>query len=192
MITLEQYTERINGLAERLSQGAAMYVIVPTANELLANIKNRIMIDGKDSNGNKIANYSTKPAYYTREQFDRRGSFSAKGKNSRNDFANGNKRKSMYLQGGYKELRSIQGKPVNTMVLNYTGSTMNAYQQKVTENEVLQGMTTELASDIRHGHEERLNKDIYKPSKSELEAYNKNIVEELAELNVKILTGVSG
>lgn len=192
MITLRQYTERILQLPGRIAQDLPSTVIVPAANELLARIKNRIVLEGQDSNGNKIGTYSTKPAYYSREQFDRRSSFSARGKNSRNDFSNGRQRKTMYMPSGYKQLRDLQGKPNDKMYLDYSGSTMLAYQQSLNEKEVLQGMTTKLASDIRQGHEGRLSKPIYRATKSELEQYNKNVAIGLAELNVKILSGVSG
>lgn len=190
-MTLEQYRGRLGNLVNDLSGQLVRNVIVPPANELLATIKNRIVLDGKDSNDNKIGDYSTKPAYYTREQFDRRSSFKPQGKNARGDFQNGKKRKSMYIRDGYKGLREEQGKPTSTMVLNYSGSTMAAYQQTATDKEVLQGMTTELASQIRRGQEEKRDKSIYKASKTELEAFNKNVAIEFLDANIKILNGVS-
>lgn len=191
-MTLNEYNNRINNLISELSKEVVKSVIMPSANQLLAEIKNRIVLDGKDSNNSKIGNYSTRPAYYTREQFDRRSSFSGRGKNASGNFKNGKQRKSMYFSDGYKGLRNVQGKPTNTMVLNYSGSTMVAYQQSANDREVVQGMTTQLASEIRKGHESRLGKNIYRASKIELEDYNKRVAEDFQMLNLNILKGVSG
>lgn len=190
-MTLTEYYNRMSDLSNELSKSVVQSVIVPSANQLLAEIKNRIVLDGKDSNNSKIGSYSTKSAYYTREQFDRRSSFKPQGKNSSGNFKNGNRRKSMYINDGYKGLRNVQGKPTETMVLNYSGSTMVAYQQGATDTEVVQGMTTQLASDIRKGHEEKLSKPIYRASLAELEAYNKRVGEDFLQANVNILKGVS-
>lgn len=190
-MSLNEYYTRLSMLSSDLSASVVQSVIIPSSNELLAQIKNRIVLDGKDSNGQKIGNYSTKPGYYTREQFDRKSSFSARGKNGSGNFKNGKQRKSMYLSSGYKGLRDVQGKPSDTVVLNYTGSTMAAYQQGATDKEVVQGMTTKLASDIRRGHEAKRGKPIYRASKKELEDYNKRVAEDFRQLNINIIKGVS-
>lgn len=190
-MSLDEYHTRLNMLTDTLSRSVVQSVIIPSANELLAEIKNRIVLDGKDSNEGKIGSYSTKPAYYTREQFDRRSSFTAKGKTNSGNFKNGKQRKSMYIETGYKGLRDKQGKPSSTMILNYSGSTMVAYQQGATDNEVVQGMTTEKASEIRKGHEEKRGKPIYRASKRELEQYNKRVAVDFQLANINILKGVS-
>lgn len=191
-MTLEQYRDRLASLITDVSRIAVKSILVPASNELLAKIKNRISVDGKGSTEQKIGNYSTSSAYYNKEKFDRKSSFNARGKNSRGNFANGNQRKTMYFQDGYKGLRNAQGKPTNTVVLTYTGSTMVAYQQSATDSEVLQGMTTQLASDIRKGHEERRGMDIYKASQSELQEYNTEVAKLFTQANINVLKGVSG
>lgn len=189
-MTLDEYSTRLGNLTSTISGKLVKDAIVPSANELLASLKNRIVVDGKNSSGLDIGSYSTKSAYYNKERFDRKSSFKARGKENKGDFQNGKKRTSMYFSDGYKGLRNEQGKPSDKMVLNYTGSTMVAYQQNERDDEVVQGMTTEKAADIRQGHEDKRGA-IYKASNKELEDYNNNVVKEMQRLNIEILTGVS-
>lgn len=89
--------------------------------ELEAKHKKRIFDDGLNSEGVKIGEYSTKPAYFSKDEFIRKNAFKGKGK------PNGTKkksedRKSMYLQGGYSEFRDIQGRQNKFVNLKFSGS----------------------------------------------------------------------
>lgn len=52
-------------------------------------------------------------------------------------------RKSMYLPGGYKELRNIQGKDISKVNITYRGDLMNDYQQAVGDTEITHGLVSE-------------------------------------------------
>lgn len=175
-MTMPEYISKMQELAAISAEAA----IIPAANEMLAEIKNRIVIDGKGSSGNQIGQYSTKAAYFSQQQFDKKGAFKPRGKVRTNT-------KTMYLPAGYKELRDIQGKPTDNIKVNYTGSTMAAYQQAAVEGGVVQGLTTERAKDIREG-QERKRGNIFAPTKDELDIFNKNVAKEIAGLQIKILT----
>lgn len=174
---MQEYYGKLQGLLEDASLKIAQKATVPAANEMLAEVKNRIVRDGKKSDDSEIGNYSTKSAYFGREAFDKKSSFKPQGK--------GNKpkadRKTMYLPQGYKQLRDIQGKPSDKVSVNYTGSTMNAYQQQATETEVVQGFTTQQASKVRKGQEAKRG-TIYSPTQQELQQYKDNVVENTKEL----------
>lgn len=187
-ITLEQYTERLQDLAKQGSERAIESVVIPAANELLANIKNRIIDEGKKSDGSKIGNYSTKPAYFEKEQFIQKSKFKPKGKTGETKFKSGAFHKSMYLEQGYKELRNIQGRPTDKINEFYTGSTMNSYQLQAIQNAVLLGLTNEKSAKIRQGQEGRFGKIFY-ATKEEIENYNKEVSKYSEDLVLKIFNG---
>lgn len=190
-MTLSDLTYNLNQLIPQVNELAVQSVIVPSGNGLLASVKNRIIRQGKNSSDTVIGNYSTKAAYFEREQFDKRSSFKPKGKANTGNLKNGKPRKTMYLPHGYKQLRDIQGKPTDNIKANYTGSTMAAYQQQVTDKEVLQGMTDKRSSEIRKGLERQKKQDIYKPTKQEIEDYKEDVMKEFKSLNLKLIAGVS-
>lgn len=187
-ITLEQYQNKLSQLAKEGSEKAIESIVVPAANELLANIKNRIIKDGQKSDGSKIGNYSVKPIYVEREAFIQKSKFKPKGKTGKTTFDNGRPHKSMYLQQGYKELRSIQGRPVDKINEFYSGSTMASYQMEVQSNQVLLGITNEKSAKIRAGQEKRFGK-IFSATRQEIEDYNKEVVKGNKDLVSRIFNG---
>lgn len=180
MITMQDYQQRLR----QLSTIAVESVAVPLANEMLAEVKNRIVLDGKGSNNAPIGQYSTKSAYFGREAFDKQGAFKPQGK-----FGARKDAKTMYIPTGYKGLRDVQGKPSDKINENYTGSTLAAYQQAQGEGFIVQGFTTQKSSLIRHGQELKRG-DIFKPTKEELTTYNTGFSKGIQDLQVKILKGV--
>lgn len=175
-MTIEQYIPKLS----ELSRITAESIVVPAANNLLGLIRNRIQRDGKNSNESNITPYSTKPGYFSKEQFDKKGSFKAVGKT-------GKKTKStMYISSGYKGLRDIQGKPTNISNQTYTGSTLASYQLQVVSDGVLMGMVNEKASVIRKGQEQKKGMRIYPPSASEIAEYQKEVIEETRKVTEAI------
>lgn len=221
---LQEYQEKIKALAAAASTIAVESVIIPAANELLAETKNRIILDGKKSDGTLIGSYSNKPGYYGVNAFDKKGSFKPQGKKESvvygisnvktkktkvpkraTDIINGKKtavrnqqgfnaeiRKTMYLPGGYKELRNLQGKPIDKTNENYSGQTNLDFQLGQEPNAVVIGFVTERSSKIRKGQEQGTSKmkgkgDIWKPTKEELDKYQTTVVEEINQLTAHIL-----
>lgn len=176
-MTPEQYIQKLKDLATTVKQKAIESIMIPAANELLANVKNRIFLDGKNSAGQQIGTYSTRKMYAGINQFVKRSSFKPGPRKGA---------KTMRLDGGYKQLRSIQGRDVAKMNYEYSGGTSLAYQQQVRQNEILQGMTTELASKIRQGLEAKRGK-AFSPTQQEIDEYNKNVAIDTQELIRKTL-----
>jgi hypothetical protein len=107
--------------------------------------KKRIFDEGKRTDGTDIGEYSTKEGYYSKDRFIRKAAFKAHGKPN----AEGKKRtqnKTMYLAGGYSELRSIQGRKVNRKNLKYSGSLEGNLTVLKDGNDVLYGTTDQTES----------------------------------------------
>lgn len=186
-MTPEEYISKLKQLRDSATEKAVQEILVPNGNELLANIKNRIVRDKKNSSGGPIGTYSTKPMYASQKQFDKKSAFKPLGKK-------GPTKKTMYLPSGYKQLRDIQGKPTDGVNVNYTGSTNLSYQLQAKGKEVLLGFTDQESSKIRQGLENgtRGRKGygkIYYATQQEIANYNKNVAEDTKELTLKILHG---
>lgn len=186
-MTPEEYILKLKQLRDIVSERAVQEILVPNTNELLANIKNRIVRDKKNSSGSQIGTYSIKPMYATQKQFDKKSAFKPIGKK-------GPTKSSMYLPGGYSQLRSIQGKQVDGVNVNYTGSTMLSYQMQVKGKDVVLGFTDIESSKIRKGLENGTKGrkgygNIYNATQQEIANYNKNVAEDSKELTLKILHG---
>ena len=89
----------------------------------------------------------------------------------------------MFLPAGYKEFRSIQGRPTEKINETLSGDTILAYQQQVNQNEILQGFTTTKSSNIRKGQEKRFG-SIFKPSQQEVNFYKENVNKTIQQLNL--------
>lgn len=122
-------------IADRVGLGAMT--------ELQGEYIERIFVKGQNTSGGEIGTYSKKSNYYTQSQFIRKGAFKPKGKHSSKDFTNGNKRKSMFLGGGYSELRKIQGRPNDKKDYNYSGSLKSGFSVLKSGSEVLFGQSSQ-------------------------------------------------
>lgn len=179
-MTLEEYQERLRNLASVAAQSAAEQIIIPNANELLAKIKNRIQIDGKNSSGSDIGRYSKKPAYYSRDQFDKKSSFKPIGKTGKRT------KSTMYVSDGYYGLRGLQGKPNDKINETYTGSTMASYQLEPIEKGAVIGFLNKQSSDIRKGQEKKRG-PIFSATDEEMREYSEQVAKDTAEITLKIL-----
>lgn len=181
---LQQHLEQLKTLVGDKAKELTLAVRVPAANKLLADTKNRITNEGKASDGSKIGSYSTRPAYYSKNQFVKKGAFKPQGKAGRNKNA-----KSMYLQQGYKQFKEVQGRQSQFINSELSGDTMLAYQSQVQGNaDILQGLTTQKAAKIRQGNEKRF-KPYFKSTKEEIDAYNKECAEGYAKITIETLKG---
>lgn len=95
-------------------------LIYPIAAEMQDKIVTRVFDKGIDGNNSQIGKYSTDPNYFTKDKFHNTGVFKPQGKTGKGKKKNGGERKSMYLIGGYKQLRQIQGDESGFVNLTYT------------------------------------------------------------------------
>ena len=178
-MNLEQLKQKLNSLSDGLKNEIKNAVVLPASLKLLANFKNRIFKDGKDSNEQELGSYSTKPTYASKTNFANKSGFKNIGKT-------GNKIKTMYLGGGYKQFREIQGRSTKKN-LDLTGSLRSSVQLGVKENEIVLGITSQKESLKARGNEWRLNKDVFKLSRTEIEEYKKDTINGVEKLIKKLL-----
>lgn len=123
---LSQYLQNI---ADKLDAQAVDVAVVQSMQELQGDFLQRVFVQGLDSNNSELGTYSEKPNYYSKEQFVRKSSFKAQGKNGDTAFKVVTRpRKTMYLPQGYKQLREVQARPTDKVNLDYSGSLKNAYR----------------------------------------------------------------
>lgn len=151
--------------------------------QLEADMKERVFNDGKAADGSSIGHYSIKPLYATQDEFSVRSKFKPQGKNSSSQyFQTGNKRKSQYVPGGYKELRAIQGFSTETVNLDYTGSLRHSITVGTVGTNVVLGFADKERFEIAEGNEGRFHKEIFTPSKRERETVTKVVFHELDKI----------
>lgn len=161
--------------------------VVPAANKLLASIKRRIQLEGKGSNGTLLGTYSRRPGYYGKDRFVKKSAFKAKGKPGSQ--RNPNPRKTMFLENGYGELRSIQGRDSGKVNLTYSGDLMLSYRMLHERGRVILGLDSEKQMRKKEGLEKRYGKFL-QATKDELGTYDKEVRETLRELTISAITGL--
>lgn len=186
-MTLEQYQTRLQQVATQVSNRITDAAIIPAGSVLLARIKNRVINEGKGSGGNKIGNYSTKPTYFRRDQFVKKGAFKAQGKTGKGAKKNGQPRRSMYLQNGYAQLRQIQGRQSAFVNLEYSGDTLLSLQMNRAGNTVQIGFIRQKASVVRKALERRYG-SVFTATSAELREYSNEVSTVAANLTRQILT----
>lgn len=145
--------------------------------DLEADMKDRIFLEGKDSDGSAIGNYSTKPIYVPvagtsqvrSSSLKPRGKWAKKGQRNQGTFKNGKERKSMYLPGGYSEYRKVVGRQNKTVDLNLTGSLLKDIRIDPSEGVSKLVFTTDKKAEIAAGNEKRFGKTIFAPTSEEVD-----------------------
>lgn len=188
-ITLQEYSNALKNLPQKIEQQAIEAAILPNANVMLASIINRNVNEGLNTDGTKRGGYSTKPMYASKSQFITK-SFTPQGKGGKRIKDNGQPYKTMFLPRGYEQLRQIQGREIAFKNYEYTGDTMLAFGLAPAENAVNIGFRTQKASIIRKSLEKRFGV-AFKPSQREIDEYKKGVTEDLGQLQKNILLGVT-
>jgi len=143
---------------------------------LQADLLTRVFNEGKDASGSPIGQYSTEPMYaklnypqVNNSRLKARGKGSVKGQRNQSLFKNGNPRKSMYLSGGYSELRQLVGRQNTKVDLNFTGNLLGDIRigSTVTGNEL--AFTTDKQSELASNLETKYGKTIFAASEAEME-----------------------
>ena len=130
--TPEEYVKEIE---RRISQLRKADLIYPVATKVHADMSERIFDKGVNGDGNKIGEYSTEPAYYSKKQFKKTSAFKPRGKNSNaSKFKDGKTRKSMFIADGYHGLKGVQGYKNDTVNLTYSSTLRNNFDAGLTED----------------------------------------------------------
>lgn len=185
-MTPQEYNERLSQLSNDTANRIREREYFVASNRLLATIKNRIQREGKDSSGGVMPAYSTKPAYFSKDAFVKKGSFKAQGKSAKGSFKNGNARRSMFIDTGYKGLKDVQGMDTKVRTINYSGDTMLSYVIGQTDEAILLGFNQRKSSIIRKAQEDKNNGAIFSGTQQEMSEFNKSIVDAEKEIILQI------
>lgn len=187
---MQQHIEMLQNLPSKASQLAIEAIVLPAANKLIARELQRIVNEGKNSDGSKRSGYSTKPIYASQKQFVAKGAFKPQGKVGKTK-KNGQPNKSMYLPGGYDQFRSIQGRRTDIKNYELSGDLVKDFdlQSQPEQGRVLIGFRSEKQSLKRKGLEKR-NGAAFPPSQEEIQEYKDEVTQESRELQIKIMTNV--
>ena len=152
-------SEYMRKVAVGLDEKMPSLIAVEALAEFEAAWKERIFDRGETTNGDKIGDYSTTPAYFGKEKFIRKSAFKAQGqKGYKGEKITYNKKtgsatisksnpKTMYLSKGYTEFRDIQGRETKHVNLKFSGSEERAFRTYKFGNEALFGN----ADSFEHG-----------------------------------------
>lgn len=189
MSTFEELPNLLLEIQKRLINEISGAALTHGANELVGEMRKRIFSKGLDSSGNQIATgYSSTPTYVPKKVFIREGSFTAQGKENKGNFKNGNERKTMYLEHGYKELREVQGRQTSFVDIRYSGSLEKSIETlREDENNVVVAITDGLESTKRKGLEDNYGKDIFTPAPTDLQHYEDVMAGEIERIMESIL-----
>ena len=221
-MSLQEYIKGLQNILKKFTPNRFMdAVMIPPANRFLADLKNRIQKEGKNSEGQKIGVYSTNPMYVVKDKFVKKSAFKPQGqrgfigekivqssKLGKYKPGIGYKPKSpkvqqriikskpdtMYLQNGYKELREIQGMPVDKVDLTYSTSMMQNYTLGVKKEsrEIVLGFSSDEEYKKAMGNEEHFKAKIFTGTKEEIEQYKKEVSDRYKAFVSQYLTGIYG
>lgn len=147
-VTAQQEIEYMERLYEKLvSKDLASDSIAITGAELLISIKQRIAVEGRNSNDQPIGDYSTKPLYATREEFAKPGAFKAGGKTGKL-IPTVHARAAAKLELGYKFIPLVKkrkGYKIYSVVTNQNKPHTSMYlQDGYKELRDIQGLRTDV------------------------------------------------
>lgn len=195
--TPEQYNEMIQKKLRDLN--VAEVVVLPAAIDALDSFRQRIFMAGEMADGSKTGGgkYSTEPFYASKKAFKNTGAFKPQGKNAQKNKAgalkkgekyrkDGIERKSMYLGGGYKELRAIQGMETSFVNMQYTGDLFTDLTKlSIQGDSVVLRVSRKENIDKIKGLEKKYGTQLFRHSDEEVAEFVKKTEKEL----INYLTG---
>lgn len=199
--------EYLEELFNTLSEQSEERVTIVGGKALEKNLKKRIFNEGKATNDVLIrGKYSKIPNYYEKDQFVVKGAFKPIGKNDttkistktsksgvEKDTIKVTKRKdknvsSMYLAGGYEQFRRIQGRQVNFVDLNLSGSLLGNIQLVRDDGKTLLVITDNTEIEKSERLEKMYKKKIFEPSRTDTQKSEQAMIDEIAKIFNEILT----
>lgn len=180
-MNLEDYAEKIDNLIRTLPEVLQDEAIASAGRGLVRRMKDRIFNQGLDRENRIIGeDYSTKPIYVPKERFARPSAFRPQGKNAKGKKReDGTERKTMYLPGGYKELKQVQGLVYDRINLVYKGDLRRAFISEFREGVLYIGFNSELQAKKREWIEAMFGKVIFTASDEEMLEYRAAVIRHL-------------
>ena len=166
-------------------------IVYPAATATLDKLRQRLFQKGIKGDGSKTGNYSTEPMYASKKQFKKTGGFRAQGKNAGKTASgklakgtkkkkDGTERKSMYLAGGYKELRQVQGMETGFVNLQYNGDLFTDFTKlTVQKDSVVVKVSRGINEKKIDGLTKKYGSSTFKHSKEEREFLKKEVQKNL-------------
>lgn len=176
---LEDLPARLEEIKNKVIEQGKTRVVAAGATAMKAEMVDRIFNRGEDANGSKIGDYSTKEAYYSKEDFVRKSAFKAGGKGGKSKTKTP---KSMYLKDGYKEFRDIQGRKTDTMNFKLTGSLEKSINVVKDNEDIVIAITDDHESKKRQGLEKHVGKKVFTGSKSDYQVFKAAVRNEIEHL----------
>lgn len=176
-MNLRDYIGKLQKLRIELTNAPALQtrVTLVAALAVLGVFKRRIFVAGKDAQGAQIGAYSTEPLYINPNATSLRGvgksGLKPSGKDGADKFKNGKKKKTAYLDKGYKELRDRTGRQSGFVDLNLSGASEQTVQVGRSGNRIALGFTNKAREKILKGNETRFKKRIFVLSKEDRDAF---------------------
>ena len=171
-------------LEEKIKKLNTAKLIYPVATAVHDNLIGRIFDSGINGNDTQIGEYSTKEAYFTKEQFNKTGAFKPRGKNSnKRKFENGKERTSMFLPNGYSELRKIQGYENAYVNFSYSRDLRKDYSTKlrVVNGVVVAGVNRNINANKIEWLTAKYGKTTFRHTDEEIEFYQEEVAKKITE-----------
>lgn len=128
-MTFPEYDKRLNGVIKDLQSGAHGEVMVKMAISALTFIKERVQETGVNAKGQKFKPYSTTPMLVGCKSFVQKSACQAllgsKPKRKELEWRKVKGNNLAILPGGYKQLRSLQGRQTNHVDFSVTNNMWN-------------------------------------------------------------------
>ncbi len=209
---LNQLDETLNNLYNAIANQAEERLTVIGAVAMQASMLKRIFERGQATSGAGISSkYSSTPTYYPKKAFKKTaGAFKPIGKNTlikvstktkgsnsvlkatikveRSNKETKANRKTMYLKGGYKMLRQVQGLQTNFVDLHVSGSLLTSIKLYTERKKTQIRITSQNEVAKSENIEKLYNKDIFTPSVQDQQAAEDAISNEVALILQKSLS----
>lgn len=179
-MSINDFANNLDDMANQAEQVLAD-IYTMALSKLDAELNNRIFNEHKDSLDGKIGQYSTKPTLIGAKSFRNKGAastfFEGKKDEKPSQWRTLKSGKHAYLlEGGYKELRGIQGLPNNEINFQYTGELLKTgIVKKIGDNLFQLVFANKLSENKGRGFEKRRGKLVFSPTKGETDNVKKYI-----------------
>lgn len=135
-MTINEYGHNLQRLLDFYNSGDLVEIaMLPAAIEMVDQIKERVVYEGKGTANNDIGEYSTKPIVVSKYDFAKPAAFKSKSN-------------VMYLPYGYKQLREIQGLEGEFVNLKYTGQMTRDFQVSRKDKMLVTGIMTARSAQV--------------------------------------------
>jgi hypothetical protein len=163
-------SEYIANIRKRVDQNAMNKAVMSAALTVVADMSQRIFVEGKASNGSDIGKYDTENELYVSPENSPK-KLPLKGKDGKSKKANGEKYKTSYFESYSAFKKKVSGKN-NKVNLNLFGILQSNFANGVSQdgNAVIVSLTEE-NDNKKEGQEARFNKKIFFLSKQERAKY---------------------